>query len=335
MDFWNNKNKSQKGGIMINNKNSDEAFKYFMNNSTFSYLANGANGILFKAKLNAGAKSNYKTIEYTDSKSYGDMVNEIIIKLVFVYDDPKGETLSESIEIDINNVQSESESITPTEFYTTELQRFKAEVNIQTDVFFKTIEYLQPVCPAIVYSAVYEQDTDDEIDAYMEDKNNKTKLRWLLYTIYKSCDSEQTLNIINGITNLIYTNPTILNIGIIAMEFADSYTLLSGLQKKQTPKTSSMGYYDDYILTTNSTPQQTIRYENEAHQLDIDNELYINMTIFILLKLAYDTGYTHGDFHMSNIFINKNYNNYFKGIDGKPLLHRPKRKMRQSSHYFL
>jgi len=74
------------------------------------------------------------------------------------------------------------------------------------------------------------------------------------------------------------------NIGLIGMEFADSYKLLYDL--KHMP----------------------------------DAYLYKNMTLYILLKLAINTGYTHGDFHSGNIFINVSSNNYFKGINGKPLL---------------
>jgi RIO-like serine/threonine protein kinase len=44
------------------------------------------------------------------------------------------------------------------------------------------------------------------------------------------------------------------------------------------------------------------------------------MSLYLLIKLAIDTGYTHGDFHQGNIMINKSYKKYFKDINGSPLI---------------
>lgn len=246
----------QKGGITIDVKDS-EAFNHFLDNSTFSYLSKGAFGLTFKANLKPGVQSKYRRIESSSTFDYGDEVRTIIIKLGFVHDSKKGQKVTS---VKLNKVKLS--------FNTGELQTFKDEVNIQTDLFLKTISYLQPICPAIVYSKVY---------------NDTNGITGILEKMYKESENINTKVLLENIYNS-KTQNQFYNIGLIAMEFADSYTLLHSL----------VG--------------------------DTKFELYKNMTLYLLLKLAIDTGYTHGDFHPGNIFINTRSNNYFKGINGKPLL---------------
>ena len=180
----------------------------------------------------------------------------IIIKLGFVGDEKNGQRV---ISLKLNKAKLV--------FDRGELQTFKDEVNIQTDLFLKTISYLQPICPAIVYSNLYNGTGMNDIleKMYMGSENKNTTI--LLKSIYDSKMKGE-----------------FYNIGLIAMEFADSYTLLHNLVP------------------------------------DTNFELYKNMSLYLLLKLAIETGYTHGDFHPGNIFINTSSTNYFKGITGKPLL---------------
>lgn len=49
-------------------------------------------------------------------------------------------------------------------------------------------------------------------------------------------------------------------------------------------------------------------------------QLYFHMTAYIIIKLAIDTGYAHGDYHKGNIMINPSKQNYFYGLTGAPLL---------------
>jgi len=48
--------------------------------------------------------------------------------------------------------------------------------------------------------------------------------------------------------------------------------------------------------------------------------LYNNMSRYLLLNLAIETGYNHADFHQNNILINSRNNTYFDSIDGYPIL---------------
>ena len=101
--------------------------------------------------------------------------------------------------------------------------------------------------------------------------------------MYTRCENRETQNLLKRIFNLIQ-DKTFYNIGVIGMEFADGYQLLHSLKR-------------DYFFN-----------------------MYKDMSLYILLRLAIDTGYTHGDFHPGNIFINTTSTNYFEGVRGKPLL---------------
>jgi hypothetical protein len=134
------------------------------------------------------------------------------------------------------------------------------EINIQTEIFLKTFEYLQPLCPAIVYSDIY---------------NSESKA--LFRNIFLKIDmfGKKLFAII-----LKQFGKEIKNIGLIAMEYAEDYKPLY----KYPPNT------------------------------------FYNIGKYSLIDLALKTGYTHADFHASNILININGNNYFKDIKGAPLI---------------
>ncbi len=129
------KKRGMKGGtgVFIDDQNLRSNFIDFLNHSTVEFLGNGAYGFVYKATLRPNSKSPYKMLDY---QSYGAPVDTLIIKLgVLGYKDrsrvPSGYP----------------RPITP--------ESFRREVNIQTDVFLKTMKYLQPLCPGIVYSDIH------------------------------------------------------------------------------------------------------------------------------------------------------------------------------------
>ena len=65
-----------------------------------------------------------------------------------------------------------------------------------------------------------------------------------------------------------------------------------------------------------------MEYKNAStlHELkdDINFEKYKNMALFSILRLAIETGYNHGDYHPSNIFIDTKDNSYFLNCSGSP-----------------
>jgi hypothetical protein len=135
------KDNNQKGGILIET-NDEYAFGHFMSNSKFEFFSKGVNGLIIVASLNEGVNSLYKHINL---HNFGTQVKKLIIKLVFIYD-----------ENDIKNKNLNSILINDDyDFDQASKQDFMNEVNVQTEIFLKTFEYLQPLCPAIVYSDIY------------------------------------------------------------------------------------------------------------------------------------------------------------------------------------
>jgi hypothetical protein len=234
---------SQKGGVLIETT-SENAFNHFIENSTFKLLNKGSNGLIILASLKDGINSLYKNINLNN---FNNNVKQLIIKLVFIHNNN-----DENIESVYINDDYEFEKCSKKEFMN--------EINIQTNIFFKTFEYLQPLCPAIVYSTIYKENENDFFKKILLniDIHGKIIIRKIILQFGKQ----------------------IKNIGLIAMEYANSYDPI---------------------------------YKHVSEKFD-------NMAKYLLIELALKTGYTHSDFHVSNILIDVNNHNYFKGLIGAPLL---------------
>lgn len=141
-------------------------------------------GIILKATL----KNNLKEYPYEmyDANHYGKSVKCILIKLMFLTDNNNNYTYKFD-----NNKK-----------YTESVENFKKEVKIQTEIFLKTVDYLEPLCPAPVYSEILNEDNkNDEINRFIE----KTK----------NSDDKKLLE---NIKNIKFPF-----LGILAMEIADDY----------------------------------------------------------------------------------------------------------------
>lgn len=127
-------NSSKKGGSgLYLNANDKDAFYHFLSNSSSKYFKQGANGVTFKLTLNPYMKSNYLSL---DAGTYSHPVTMMLVKVCFL------SPIEQSLEIVQNQVRTSQKS----EFY--------EEVNIQTDAYLKTMQYLQPITPAIVYAEI-------------------------------------------------------------------------------------------------------------------------------------------------------------------------------------
>ncbi len=120
--------RTQKAGVRIMDKLSGkEAFKYFIENSTFSFYRRGYFGILVLAKLNEGIKSPYRSIR---TNTIGP-VKYLLLKFFEIKPSTKDE---------INTTPDD-------------IQR---EIDIQTSIYLSSISnkntLLEPICPCIVYS---------------------------------------------------------------------------------------------------------------------------------------------------------------------------------------
>lgn len=232
-------------GVLLNQE-PRAAFEYFINNSTFKIKSYGSNGITILATLKPTIVSPYKSM---DSNTYGTPINRIIIKLILINAIPEtleitgGGTIKSTI---LNNVVD--------------------ELNIQTDIALKTMNYLEPLCPSPLY---FNENISVEL------------LTIILDNIADANPKKITIlhKVIEDMIDLITTN-TIKSISVIGMEFA----------------------------------------ENCVELQSVLNKSHFYMAVYIIIKLAIDTGYHHGDYHGSNVMINTTKTNYFNGLTGAPLL---------------
>jgi hypothetical protein len=217
-----------------------------MNRATFQFLGKGSNGVSILAHLDSDT-SPYKSLDESD---YGGEIKTILIKLVAL------NMMTTSIEVyakaDNVTVGPDIRSLTKSSIV--------SELNMQTDIALKTLNYLEPLCP---------------IPVWYEDKINPINLE----TMIANSENDDTRDVLNAIKESIQ-NKKVISFSVIAMEFADNYKKLR----------------------------------------DVYNLEYFYMTAYLILKLALDAGYAHGDYHKENIMINETKTNYFMGKTGAPLL---------------
>jgi hypothetical protein len=131
----------KKGGSGIYlDANDKEAFEHFVNNSTASFLNTGSFGITYELTLNPGVQSKYLSL---DASTYSNPVNKLILKTMFIY----------PLEIEVKITRPDDGS--KEDKKTANMENFYEEINIQTDVYLKTVQYLEPICPAIVYADAF------------------------------------------------------------------------------------------------------------------------------------------------------------------------------------
>jgi hypothetical protein len=229
----------KKGGMSgikpIEGLSEDEAFNNFINHSNITFLTKGANGVTFIAELPPGSIHNSSYIS-TDASTYGQRVKQLIIKFAFLYndedekywmddpDDPDNQILDESkINILFSGLKNS---------VALGLEKdFNREIEIQKDVYLKTMEYLEPICPAVVYSKI-EKDSGEIIRILNKFKTNTpvdTKAREIIDSfIQKRGDYDY--------------------IGIIGMEYAGGYDILHNLFYSNEVTLANKKLYREMIM---------------------------------------------------------------------------------------
>jgi len=169
-----------------------DAFNAFLSNSQVKIMANGANGIIFKLTINNIENSTYIS---TNADTYGLKVNTLLLKLIFI----KKKKDDDHVYIDMGATSLIIKLATTTECY--------EEINIQKCIYSKTNDYLEPICPAIVF---------DELLVNEESKEH------FLSNILNYASTSDTQDLIVDIR----AKMSDFNICIFAMEFADEYDIL-------------------------------------------------------------------------------------------------------------
>ena len=176
-----------KGGVYITG-DAEAAFSFFIQNSKSAYLSKGANGIVIVCMLNNGVVSPYHTFRAREVGLETQVpIKRILIKLLCIDDEPGMVVLKKD---SVLKIQTEKD--------------FTRETNIQTEIFLKTLDYLDPVVPAPVYANVLDKVEGlkllESIDVHERDVSDMIQL------FIKA-----------------FKRPTFNHVGIISMEYADGY----------------------------------------------------------------------------------------------------------------
>jgi hypothetical protein len=177
---------NQYGGIYVpsqDNKILKENINWFIDNSKIDKITSGASGIVYSVTLNEDKRQETPFFSL-NFNSYKQPVTTLLMKMCIVFDD---ENKSE----EYSNLTTDALKKYGVGYVLK--NEFIDEINIQTDIYLKTIEYLQPICPAIVYAGIY-GDVKNSFDV----------------NLLKKFDIKTSLT----------SSPTI---GCIFMEFAEDY----------------------------------------------------------------------------------------------------------------
>ena len=198
------KTAKKRGGILIKGE-SKKAFYNFLQKSSLNYVTSGANGFIFKASQQKTDPSPYRFIDISEygegaASKYGEPVKDLLIKFVFL-DDKYAKNRDFNFKLYEKDIQFSTK------------QNFIDEVNTQVDIYMKSIKYLQPICPAIVYSEIMDM-TD----------NNRKKLFELcrLDNSQKNENENEKENINISILRTMLTKVKFNSIGIIGMEYVSN-----------------------------------------------------------------------------------------------------------------
>jgi hypothetical protein len=182
----------QIGGLTID-RPAKEAFNFFIANSTFEYFNAGSYGFIIEATLH-NTISPYKSF---NSANFENLVDTLLIKFVGITENP-------------DEVDSEWTFIDPNDKTICNKTTFIDEVNIQTEIYLKTIDYLEPICPAPVYA---------EVITNMDSQTLVTEL-------IDSLDPDSELFEYLGNLLVALTTSAVPLLGIIGMEIAPNFRSL-------------------------------------------------------------------------------------------------------------
>jgi serine/threonine protein kinase len=193
-----------KGGVFA----KEEDLDIFLEDCKISYLSKGSFGIALVAE---STTSPYLSVRGGIERK----INKIIIKVCAINKEPF------KITSRVNGHNST--------FSTVHEKNFEREIEIHTEVFFRTCEYLDPICPSILHTEVKDSPYD-----YQTKKRVDTRLSQLLP---KSNEIAQIY--LKHIIDLLHQGRLSMY-GIICMEYAEGYETLAKLKTLRPDKTEKL-----------------------------------------------------------------------------------------------
>ena len=200
--------KQQLGGIFLKKTAEESIIDFITNSRVVQILSVGRSGIIFQAILQPGKESPYEMFRSTNHKT---PVTTIIIKLVAVStinNDELGAVSYWYYHLKRKDMNVESK------------QSFINEINMQTDIFLNTINYLEPICPAPIYGDI--KQTKEGANKFINLMDAKARI---------GGDTGITLDMISERIN----DGKIPSLGIFGMEIANGYVTLRSCYNDRTP----------------------------------------------------------------------------------------------------
>jgi len=258
----------QKGGVIIQpGYNIDSAYNFFMTNCSVENLTySSRGGIIFRAILTPGVASPYKS---SRSNSVNVDIDVLLLKMVFLH-----QTKKFIIKDQYGNNMTDLSNITH--------QKFKDEINMQIDIFTRSLDlYLEPICPAIVDATIH--------------PNTSPYLPVSLDQLIDKSSDVITRHILQYIKNNYLTNR--FDIGIIAMECLSGYDCLSDYVDKNGGENSEASIVAKYMAMYEICRLYKLGYiHGDLHQ----GNLMYHPTY----------RYFNGNLHQGNLMYNPTYRHF-------------------------
>ena len=195
--------------IFVDESNTNTDTKKFMDYlkiSHVTYFNRGAYGIGYRAKINDLVNSKYNVISLNNTEQ-SIKCGQLFVKLVPILDDT---------DIGLSNLLMEVSNM---EF--TSSNSFINEIRIQTDIYKKTNNNLEAVCPAVVYSQV------------INNTDIKSRAINMLSIMLDNMPNDDNKVFLYNIKSLYEANKN-MKLGVIAMSFAENYDTLWDVMKRTT-----------------------------------------------------------------------------------------------------
>ena len=183
----------------------EEDLDIFLQECRISYLSSGAFGVVFLVESDT---SPYVSIR--DDRP----INKMIIKLCGISNHTFPLTST------IGGKQYTVKTVTE--------KSFEREIEIQTEVFFRTCDYVDPICPCIIHTEVKRADYDPV---------NRQRLAPRLAHLLSKSEPDTAEHILLHFFLQQITSGRLSAYGLICMEYADGFETLYRLKKTESAST--------------------------------------------------------------------------------------------------